>query len=313
MQSVLRRLSPLEIVAAGMAAIALGLSFVFGLHFYRPDMNSAHFAMDHYVLPLLAALVVAWWRSRASGNSLLGLVVQFRQLLAFSVVVYLHFCLKLWSLLINDMRFDDYYRHIDVTLGVTEKLLDLYQPIGLGVAASWPHAYHDIFIGMFLVSLTVHATQGHDRGRLDQLSTALACVLAVGGLSYIVAPAFGPFVFGPGSNSTATAIQLAMLEFSNLFAASLGDQYSGSQFVMPLGAMPSLHIAHSLVMLFHAWGRALVLRIAYIPVTAFFALEAMSARWHYFIDLVAGFAIVLCATGIARTLCARHRAARLDN
>ena len=301
------RLHPIEWIAAFAVALALLAATAFDLRFYVPNLGSTAFAVEHYIVPLAGALLLAHFSSwlRETGTKTGTWWRQARLVLAFGVVVYIHFNLKLWGLLITDARFDATFREWDEAIAPSWVSFASYRTISAGLGEIWPMAYHDVFVGMFLVSLGAHALIPGGRGRLGELATAIAAVLVIGGLSYAIAPAYGPFVFESGTNPAATAIQQQMLDFSTQFAASLGDVYSGHNFIMPLAAMPSLHVAHTLVLFWYAWRHVHWLSMAYLPAVAFIGLEAVAAGWHYAVDLVAGMVICLfciaCAVALHRS------------
>lgn len=105
---------------------------------------------------------------------------------------------------------------------------------------------------------------------------------------YAVAPAFGPFIFDPSPSSDARLIQEAMLEFHLDFINSHGACYDPSYFVAGVAAMPSLHVANSVVFCLCAERDARWLLILYLPITFYIFLEAVVLRWHYMIDLAFG-------------------------
>ena len=311
--AVLTRAHPIHVVCAGTITAALLLMLLFGVRLYFPNGHSTLFATEHYVLPLAMALAVACvakfgWSMRSALRELshaAGLVA------SYTIIIFVHFNLKLWSQLINPVQWDDVYQ-------ASDKLL---QPLILAIGFAhtpwnwlierWPHAYHDVFIAMFLLALTLHALRSGGTV-LTELATAISLVLSIGGVSYAIAPAQGPFIYAPGGNPTASEIQSRMLEFQSSFVASGGSAFDGADFVSALGAMPSLHTAHAFVFFFYAWRHIRWLGITFFPAFAFIATEAITAKWHYVVDLPFGFAIALVSIWLASRMTRRHEALVAD-
>ena len=172
-------------------------------------------------------------------------------LLPLRVIVYVHFNLKLWAQLINPVLFDDVYMAADERL---RSLVHFASALAAGYRdrlTHFPHAYHEVFVAMFVVSFTVHGMQSDRRG-FDRLLLAVSLVLIVGGLGYAIAPAWGPFVYEAGDNPERPPSQTTMASFQQSLRASHGGNYDSSYFVAALAAMPSLHLAHAVVFLYFA-------------------------------------------------------------
>jgi hypothetical protein len=288
----MRWLLPLESVALFGLFTAISLAAVFSLTFYVPDTHSSAFALEHYLagvfLSLLLLIAIRW---RDGGGRLGADFLQLaRNIFALTLIVYLHFNFKLWAQIINPYNFDAFYYAIDqavVPLGEGLALINLgFAPL----KAILPDAYHDVFVFMFLTTFIMLSVTGR-REAFEGSLLAVALVLVIGGLAYIPAPALGPFFHLPDSGTHADAIQQAMLEFQRRFVASHGRDYHGGNFIMPLAAMPSLHVAHAFVLLYYAWRHLRWLGYVYLPLFIFLTSEAVVSRWHYLIDLPAGLAI----------------------
>jgi hypothetical protein len=218
------KIHPLELVALASLIACCFLSIGAGLSFYWPDGHSSAFATEHYVIPLLAALgLAAWSRTRgvaslrSAGSIWWGCL---RPTMAFTIVIFLHFNLKLWAQLVNPRRWDEAFLRSDAALEPLARAITWLHEPWLVLTEIWPLAYHDIFVLMFMSSLALHSVQKEQHLILTQLVTCIALVLVIGGFSYALAPAWGPFVYGDGSNSSATAIQAHMSEFQGRFVAS---------------------------------------------------------------------------------------------
>lgn len=291
----------LEQVALSSLCFAVMLVAVFSVKFYFPNGYSTVFVLEHYVIGLALALLAAtlFSRGRRDGKALLALV---RNVTAFSVVVFCHFNFKLWAQLINPYRFDDWYQSSDLALG---PLFDAIFIVNLGFVPlkTWlPNAYHDIFVFMFFTSFAVHAISESGRKCLSELATAIALVLSVGGVAYMIAPAWGPFIYSPDEDAFSFHIQQGMSAFQDRFLASSGLEYHGSEFISPLAAMPSLHIAHAWLLLVYAARHVRWLGYAYLPLVLFIFTEAVVSRWHYVIDLAVGLCIAYLCILISRRM-----------
>jgi hypothetical protein len=289
----LERLALLSTCVAGLPVIG------FSVKFYFPDGSSASFALEHYVAGLILASLVACLFSDQprNGQTLLALV---RNMLAFSTVVFLHFNFKLWAQLVNPLLFDDWYQASDMAI---QPLVEGMKVINLGFRPlkEWlPNAYHDVFVFMFFVSFAAHAITRRGRTCLGELTTAIALVLSVGGIAYMLAPAWGPFVFTPDEDNVSFHIQLGMSEFQRNFVASAGQAYQGSNFISPLAAMPSLHIAHAWVLWLYAFRSVRWLGYVYLPLVLYILTEAVASRWHYAIDLLVGLCLAYVCVRVAR-------------
>lgn len=300
------RLSPLEQAALFSSVFAAVMVAGFSLSVYFPDGNSTAFAVEHYVGGLVLALLVALLFSKGpkKGRDLLLLA---RNVTAFSVIVFLHFNFKLWAQLVNPHLFDDWYQFSDELLS---PLVDGIVFINMGYLPlkEWlPNAYHDVFIFMFFLSFAVHAVTRTGRACLGELATAVALVLSLGGIAYMIAPAWGPFIYSPDDGSVAFHLQRGMSAFQTRFVASAGLQYEGAEFISPLAAMPSLHIAHVWVLWIYAARHVRWLGYAYLPALVFILTEAVASRWHYVVDLVVG----VCLAYLCIFLAARMHGSRV--
>lgn len=302
--TIASRVLPIEIVSTAAILISVVLHQSFNVSYYQPSLDSASFALWHYVAPLIAASILialtsAPMQKESRNHRYIGFV---RQVLAMSVVVYLHFCFKLWAQLINTSNFDDTYQVWDAAISPLLELTAIIHTPFLALTERWPLAYHDLFVGMFCASLALHAVQPKSQQVTARMITSIALVLVIGGLSYSVAPAIGPFIYATGTNATSTDIQRQMLEFHTTFIASNGITFQPAYFVSALAAMPSLHIAHTLVLFWYAQKNIRWLAICYIPVVIFITTEAVMAKWHYYVDLPIGLLVAVAAIYISELL-----------
>lgn len=285
---------PIEVVALSGAIVAFLLTLAYPVRFYFPDTHSSAFALEHYLLGIFIAailLIGLQWRARDQFDRT-DILHLGREMLALSLVIFLHFNFKLWAQLINPHRFDAHYHAIDQALIEVHQLIEV---INLGftpLKTLMPNAYHDVFVGIFLASFIMLGATAR-RLAFRQCLLAVTLVLLIGGLGYIPFPALGPFVFQPNEGIHAYFIQQDMLNFMEQFLDSSGVAYTGGNFIMPLAAMPSLHVAHAYVLLYFTWVHMRWLGYIYLPIFIFLTTEAVSSRWHYLADLPAGMLIAV--------------------
>ncbi|CAG4883777.1 conserved membrane protein of unknown function [Georgfuchsia toluolica] len=295
----MRKILPIEWLALIAFAIALLLVGVTKVDFFYPDLGAISFTASHYLGPMVPALVLPLFAGMAyrilrqpNPSSEFGMAFfqRSRQTLALALIVLVHFNFKLWAQLLNPNRYDDVYQRIDTHFNVLLGIIDKANLFLATVLHLWPNAYHDIFVAMFIASFALHAIQTRT-WIFDRVLFAVALVLIIGGLSYAIAPAWGPFIYGEGSNVFATEVQTHMIQFQRSLLASSGSSFSPKYFIAAVAAMPSLHIAHVMVLLWFAFRYIPVLGIAYLVPSTFLVTEAIASRWHYLADLPAGFLV----------------------
>lgn len=288
------------------AAVAIALSRTFGLAFVVPTENVSRAIGVHYVVPFVVGiggyailqLVAARRRGDgASGNQRLRAIASDSYfLLLFVGVIYLHFHIKMWMPLINPALHDEAFFAIDQRLA---SLIAVARQMRAAVAAVIPNVdvlYQAGFLGMFAMSLWFHAAG--DRRWHFQNMTAILIMEMLGALSYLVAPAIGPFLFEAGPNVLASAAQQAMLDsFRNLVAT--GPEWlavhGGDYFTGPPAAMPSLHIAGAWIITYYAIKARSIAMPLMIVLFAWIAIESVVSRWHYVIDLPVGLLLATLA------------------
>ncbi len=297
-----RQLLPLEMIALAFLGIALLISTIFSVRFYFPNGRSAVFALGHYALGFVAAsalvLLFSWMKSQGSISSRPNLGIIVRTSIALATVVFLHCNCKLWAQLVNPRLFDDWYKGSDLMIAPIRDAI-LFINRGFAPLKAWrPGAYHDGFFLMFLVTFFVFGLHPVARQQLGKLASAIALVLAIGGLSYMIAPAWGPFVY----SSSPQVIQKTMGAFQAAFIGSHGLSYNGGDFISALAAMPSLHAAHAFVLWYYACRYVRWLGYLYIPLLIFICTEAVASEWHYSIDLLCGLPITYGSILLAERL-----------
>lgn len=297
---------PVEVIAVASLLLLVLISQTLPVRIYHPDQHALIFAAYHYLGPLFPVIVIpaVVWLYRAAHGQRVPFTLRARGLrtgIALGATVFTHFNLKLWAQIINPTNYDSVYLRLDRDLDPLVTFLEWLGNSFRAVLAHFPHAYHEVFVAMFFVSFLVHAGRGDSRV-FDRLSASVSLVLLLGGLSYAIAPAIGPFIYEASSNAVATAIQVEMLAFNSSFIGSGGMQYEPRFFVASLAAMPSLHFAHSLVFGYFAFRYVRVLGWIYLLPITYIACEAVSSKWHYVVDLPAGVVIAAISIALASSL-----------
>ena len=222
----------------------------------------------------------------------------------FLVVTYFHFSLKIWVQVINPNLYDKAYFAVDEAF---RPVLELFYWIRLNIFELVPKTdawYQGAFLLMFITgfcSLAIARPIYYPRFCLGVLLT-----LSIGGLSYLVAPAVGPFVFEEGLNRQATEAQQTMY-WAHQQAVQHGmawiKQVGPAYFTGGLAAMPSLHIAQAVVMTYFIHRAGSPLMPLFVVICLWVTVESVASRWHYLIDLPVGFVLAAIVIWLTNRLC----------
>lgn len=284
----INKLYSIEIAVIISFFIALTFLFIFNLKFYFPNLITIKFIFKHYLGPLFIAVLLIIIYSKASNiNNLILKNIRF--LLAFLCTIFLHFNFKLWAMLINVKRYDILYHKIDIEMIWLINKLNLLRK-SYAKLLDHINAYHELFVLMFLLSFIIYSK----RHRLFQeviLSTSLA--LLIGGITYSFFPAIGPFIYEKSPDFMTAKIQSEMFKFHYQFIESNGNFYNGNFFVSALAAMPSLHIANATIFTYYAFKYSKLFYILNVLLLCFFMVESVVLKWHYIIDIPAGFFVAI--------------------
>lgn len=222
----------------------------------------------------------------------------------FVLVMYFHFNLKMWVPLINPLRLDAAYMATDRWLEPAIALFRALRGLAPPDWAWFDHLYQLGFVLMFVVSFAVLAVS-RDR-HYPHFVLGILLVLALGGLSYLIAPAVGPFLFEDGMNAAATRAQAGMWRVYGTVVAEGAPWIAANgsaYFTGALAAMPSLHIAHAAVMTWYMHRSRLIVRWPFLVILLFILVESVVSRWHYLIDAPAGLIVAAAAILIANRIC----------
>ena len=222
----------------------------------------------------------------------------------FTLVIYVHFHIKMWIPLINSRNFDATFFAIDNRFRfVIEGLRGVRSAIAVAIPAPdiW---YEAAFFSMFSLAFWFHAASRR-RWHYHNI-VAITLLEMVGPFLYLVTPSVGPFLFEHGDNARATAVQQRMYdEFHALRDGGAGwlEQHGGEYFTAPLAAMPSLHFAVTFVLAYYAVRARLVIAPIVVLAVSWIAIESIVSRWHYLVDLPAGLLLAMAVIALTNRLC----------
>jgi hypothetical protein len=294
----------------GLLALWLGTGFVI------PDERIRIYLGVRYAVPVALAAIcfaIPLLVRRGQGYDVPSMTRQLSWSAAFvaifTLVMWLHFHIKMWIPLINPRRYDQLYQDIDLALS---PLVDGLISIRAWVASVWPDNawvpgidwwYMIVFMGLFFVSFAYHLIADQSGFRRVYLATLIN--QSLGAVSYLVMPAIGPFLYDKGASLHATQSQTGMWDAYNaLLKGGLPwlEAIGPSYFNAGLAAMPSLHAGASWVFVWYAFAHGTKLKELYVLAFAWIVIEAVATKWHYLIDLPVGVAVAGLSIWMANRL-----------
>ncbi len=299
------------------AAIVLFLGWSYDLPLLVPQERVSRALGVSAALPVAFGLIAYLFSqalrrlsggAAASGRGLVATVGRdLTILLTFVVLSYFHFNLKMWSPLINPLLFDQLYYQWDKALS---PLVELCLTLRGAIAPLLPQAdywYQGAFHLMFVGGFCMLAISGNRQ--YGNFVIGIFLVLSFGCITYLIAPAVGPFYFEEGLNAKATAAQIdMMIAFSQVQreGADWVSRFGPIYFTGSLAAMPSLHVAHATVITWSIFQARLWVVLPLFGFLWFWILiESVASRWHYLVDAPAGLAVAAIAIWLANRLCDR--------
>jgi hypothetical protein len=286
---------------AAMLAIMFALSLLFGLRVHVPTGGLVSFVGIHYLYPLLG--VGIWGIFALLGQKRQLAQTFFIALPCYALVLLAHFNIKLWLPFINPAQYDPIYWAVDQHFHV---LIDACMATRRLIAPVVPldsNFYMTGFIALFYLSFCYHALWTPDRFR--SLFLAALVFQGLGGLSYLLFPALGPFVYESGLNPTTGAAQQAMLGMHEQLIQGGAEwlaQHGAPMLTAGLAAMPSLHAGGSFLFYLFAFKHGRPLMPLYTLIVGFILIEAVATRWHYLVDLPVGIALAWFSIRVAERL-----------
>jgi PAP2 superfamily len=281
-------------LAATFVLIGIGISRIFGVPISLPSASSLAFTGMNNLVPTLvvvAGLLITFLTQKASKAIYFATA-----LVAYGAILIIHFNIKLWVHAINPALWDAQYLAVDNALHPLVAGARGFHNALAALGGPLDRLYLFAFLAMFGCSIIIHSSRSFTVFRRVVLTAMLVHVL--GGLSYLIAPALGPFVYENGVNQLEAQRQVFMLGAHKAALAGGVPWFSahGSEFLATgLAAMPSLHVASSAVFVYFAWVHERWLSWFYLPLFAFIMIEAVATRWHYLLDIAFGLGL----TGLA--------------
>ena len=316
---------PRDCLFIGLASLAFlvvacAFSAITGAPFTVPTERMSRAIGVHYMVPFAIAIVgyciaqalhiSVRYRSQSVSSLKTKILSDIYFMILFVIVIYLHFHVKMWMPLINSNIYDHVYFQID---NDGRGLVSVFFSIRSFLAPFLPNVdyfYQAGFLAMFAFSLWFHSI-GRRQYHYHNL-VALLLLQMVGGLSYLVAPAVGPFIYEEGLNQVATAAQSAMFAAFTQVQVSGADwlaKHGGDYFTGPPAAMPSLHIAAGAIITYYALKARLLVSGALVFLFAWLVVESVASRWHYVIDLPPGLAVAFVVIVLTNRICANRTGA----
>jgi hypothetical protein len=302
-----------------LLAFALVFSWQTGAPFVVPDPENTGFIGLRYSFPLglgaiwlgISFLLYKRRQRRGEGTEIAAAtnkryaIQAMLYFVTFSAVMWLHFNIKLWAPLINPRRFDELYHCIDEALApLLDLALEARDWVGSRTGDHVDSWYLLTFAFMFFISFAWHLFR--NREGLRNVFLAVLFIEALGPLTYLIAPAAGPFLYGNGQNLIALLNEQAMWEIRELilqqgpaWIAAYGDRYLSAG----LAAMPSLHAGAAYIFVHYAVKYRTPLLPAYIVMYGWILIEALASKWHYLIDLPVGIALALFCIWLSNRFC----------
>jgi hypothetical protein len=306
---ILRQMPELLVLLL-MAAITIALAAWLGTSFVIPDERVRIYLGMRYAVPVAMAAVcfaIPLVIRRHRGGEVPSMTRQLGWsagfVAIFTLVMWLHFHIKMWIPLINPRRYDQLYQDVDLALApLVTAMISVRAFLGeILPGINW--WYMIVFMGLFFVSFAYHLVA--DPGGFRKVYLATLINQALGALSYLVMPAVGPFIYDQGANAGATRSQTGMWEAYNQFMAggvpwleAMGPHY----FNAGLAAMPSLHAGASWVFVWYAFAHGTKLKALYALAFCWILIEAVATKWHYVIDLPVGVLVAGVSIWLANRL-----------
>lgn len=302
------------VIVIAFASTVLLIAAVFDAPLSLPRERTSAALGVNAVLPVALALTaylairtykVLTKKIRPSDPTLLRVVsVDITFMLLFVLATYFHFSLKTWVQVINPNLYDDAYFAVDNWF---QPVIDVFYWIRTNLFALVPSAddwYQAAFLLMFITGFCSFAVSRDPI--YPKFCIGVLLTMSLGGLSYMIAPALGPFIFEQGLNAKATEAQAGMLwahkqvlQYGMPWIETAGPKY----FTGALAAMPSLHIAHVVVMTYFAVVVRSVLAPLFLLVCFWVLIESVASRWHYLIDLPFGLLVAIVVIWLTNRLC----------
>jgi hypothetical protein len=241
-------------------------------------------------------------RDRSSWRT--GIYVDCYLICLFIVVIFVHFHIKMWMPIINPRLFDDHYYALDNHLRFLVNMFEWLHDQLIAFLPFMDSLYQTGLLAMFILSLWFHGF-GKRRWYYHSM-TAIILIEIIGPLTYLIAPAVGPFIFEEGPHHSTTVAQQTMyLGFQNIQAHGVAwlAQHGDGYFTSPLAAMPSLHVAAGWVLAYYAIKARLIIVPVMLCLLGMLTIDSVVLRWHYLLDIPMGLALAALVIAATNRVC----------
>lgn len=299
------RVAAIITVLFGLTVVSFGL--MIGAPLNPPDERVSLVLGINVAIPLGLAMasylvtqgvLILRGKGPRSGRQILGNMTNDLILVALYVAAnYLHFNLKMWVPLINPALFDAAYMASDEQL---RWLVEAFTWISTTIRANlipefrW---YQFLFLTMFVLSFCrLAAVRNH---LYPRFAVSMLLMVSLGALSYLIAPALGPFIYEDGNTLAATEAQAGMYAaYQSVQAEGVAwiARHGSDYFTGALAAMPSLHVGYASLMTYYMLKNRDYMAPLFVLFWSWILVDSVALRWHYVIDAPAGMA--LCAVVI---------------
>ena len=245
-------------------------------------------------------------KSKRSHQQILGDMANDLILIGLYVAAnYLHFNLKMWVPLINPALFDAAYMASDESL---RPLVDAFTWASTTIRANlnpefrW---YQFLFLTMFVLTFCRFAAVRN--ALYPRFAVSMLLMVSLGALSYLIAPALGPFIYEDGNVPAATEAQAAMYAaYQNVQAegAAWITRNGSDYFTGALAAMPSLHVGYASLMTYYMLKNRDYMAPLFVLIWLWILVDSVALRWHYAIDAPAGIALAALVIWLTNRLSA---------
>jgi hypothetical protein len=265
------------------------ISMVLGINVVAP----IGWAMASYLL--VQGYQALRHRTRWAGRTIAGNLANDAILVVLFIAAnYLHFNFKGWLPLINPALYDAAYMASDESL---RPLIDAFTWASTTIRGKlnpefrW---YQFLFLTMFILTFCRFAAVRDDY--YPHFAVSMLLMVTLGALSYLIAPALGPFIYEDGNSPRATEAQAGMYvayQKAQVGGAAWIERYGSEYFTAALAAMPSLHVGYASLMTYYMLKSRDYMAPLFVLLWLWILIDSVALRWHYAIDAPAG--VALCA------------------
>jgi hypothetical protein len=245
-------------------------------------------------------------RARWSGRKIAGNLANDSILIVLFIGTnYLHFNFKGWLPLINPTLFDAAYMASDEWL---RGLVDAFTWASTTIRATlnpefrW---YQFLFLVMFILTFCRFAAVRDVY--YPRFAVSMLLMVSLGALSYLIAPALGPFIYEDGNARAATEAQAGMYaayQKVQVEGAAWITRNGSAYFTGALAAMPSLHVGYASLMTYYMLKSRDYMAPLFILLWLWILVDSVALRWHYAIDAPAGVALAALVIWLTNRLLA---------